>query len=133
MKTKYTRGSLIHQAMESLERLPRPPEQLRTKLNNISMTRFNQYVTEPLVSDGMALIKENMMYLTAKGREKLSHLGMHKIQLPPPQRTALPTTTYEGKELMGAAVRVGADDHMDCPSRVNNKLHYRDGRVEELV
>lgn len=133
MKSKYTRGSLIHQAIESIERLPRSPEQLRTLLNNISMARFNEYVTGPLLADGLALIKENMIYLTAKGREKFSELGMCKTQLPPSHRAELLTTTYDGKELKISAVRVGADNHMGCPSRVNNTLRYRDGRVEELA
>lgn len=29
-------------------------------------------------------------------------------------------------------VRPGADDHERLPSRINNRLEYRDGRVEEL-
>jgi hypothetical protein len=133
MKSKYTRGSLIHQAIESLDRMPRSPEQLRTSLDNISIKRFNEYVTEPLVRDGFALIKENMMYLTALGREKFSELGMCKTRLPPSHRAELIRTVYEGKELQAAAVRVGADDHMRFPSRVGNRLHYRDGQVEVLA
>ena len=29
-------------------------------------------------------------------------------------------------------VRPGADDHERLPSRINDRLEYRDGRVEEL-
>jgi hypothetical protein len=133
MKSKYTRGSLIHQAIESLDRMPRSPEQLRTSLDNISIKRFNEYVTYPLVNDGFAVIKEDMMYLTALGREKFSELGMCKTRLPPSHRAELISTTYDGKELKVAAVRVGADDHMRFPSRVGNTLRYRDGRIEETA
>ena len=130
MKSKYTRGSLIHQAIEALDRQPRSPGQLRTALNNISIARFNQYVTEPLVQDGLALIKNEVMYLTALGREKFSDLGMCKTKLPPSHKAELLHTTYDGKELMIAAVRAGADNHMSFPSRVNNSLRFRDGRVQ---
>jgi len=133
MKSKYTRGSLIHQAIESLDRMPRSPEQLRTSLDNISIKRFNEYVTYPLINDGFAVIKEDMMYLTALGREKFSELGMCKTRLPPSHRAELISTTYDGKELKVAAVRVGADDHMRFPSRVGNTLRYRDGRIEETA
>ena len=106
MKSKYTRGSLIHQAIESLERLPRSPEQLRTSLNNISIARFNQYVTEPLLRDGFAMLNENVLYLSAAGREKFSELGMCKTRLPSSHKADLLNTTYDGKELQIAAVRV---------------------------
>jgi hypothetical protein len=130
MKSKYTRGSLIHQAIESLERLPRSPEQLRTTLDNISIARFNQYVTEPLLRDGFAMLNENVLYLSAAGREKFSELGMCKTRLPSSHKADLLNTTYDGKELQIAAVRVGADDHMRFPSRVGSQLRYRDGQVE---
>lgn len=133
MKSKYTRGSLIHQAIESLDRLPRSPEQLRTALDNISIARFNEYVTEPLLRDGFAMLNENMLYLTAAGREKFSELGMCKRRLPTSHKAELIRTTYDGKELKVAAVRLGADDHMRFPSRVGNALRYRDGRVEEMA
>lgn len=36
--------------------------------------------------------------------------------------------TYDAAEL--ATVRPGADDFLALPSRVGDRLHYRDGRVE---
>jgi hypothetical protein len=133
MKSKYTRGSLIHQAIEALDRQPRSSLQLRTALHNISIKRFNEYVTKPLLRDGLALLNGDVMYLSILGREKYSELGMCKSQLPPSHRAELLKTTYEGAELKMAAVRRGADDHTRFPSRVNNVLIYRDGRVEVTV
>jgi hypothetical protein len=133
MKSKYTRGSLIHQAIEAIERQPRSPNQLRTVLDNISIARFNQYVTEPLLKDGFALLNGDVMYLTALGREKFSELGMCKSRLPPSHKAEMLHTTYDGKELKMAAVRPGADNHMGFPSRVNDTLRYRDGRVEVMT
>lgn len=38
---------------------------------------------------------------------------------------------YNGAELR-AAVRPGADDFLSLPSRMGNRLHYRDGRVTDM-
>lgn len=133
MKSKYTRGSLVHQTMEAIERQPRSPNKLRTLLDNISIGRFNQYVTEPLLKNEFALLNDDVLYLTALGREKLSELGMCKTKLPSLHRAEILHTTYDGKELKMAAVRPNADDHMSFPSRVNNSLRFRDGRVEVMA
>jgi hypothetical protein len=116
--------------MEHLERQPRSPEALRNMLLNISIARFNEYVTAPLIADGFAKHEEGVLYLTLLGREKYAELGMVKSKLPASHKLAMMGTTYDGAELRLSAVRVGADDHMKFPSRSGNELRYRDGRVE---
>ena len=133
MKSTYTRNSLIHQAMESLERIPRSPEQLRTNLVNISIKRFNEAVTEPLLRDGLARYEEGVMWLTALGREKIAELGMTKSKLPSSHKLEVPRTPYDGAELKTKPVRIDADQHEQYPSRVGSRLAYRDGRVEVLA
>jgi len=133
MKSTYTRGSLIHRSIELLERQPRAPEDLRRMLLNISIARFNEYVTTPLIADGFAKHEGGVLYLTAFGREKYSELGMVKSKLPASHKADVMGTTYDGAELKLNAVRVGADNHASFPSRTGNQLRYRDGRVEELV
>jgi hypothetical protein len=133
MKSTYTRNSLIHQALEALDRLPRSPEQLRTNLVTISMTRFNEAVTEPLLQDGLARHEGGVLVLTALGREKISFLGMTKTKLPSSHKNAIMNIPYDAAELLLKPVRYNADQHESFPSRVGNHLHYRDGRVEELA
>jgi hypothetical protein len=133
MKSTYTRGSLIHRSMEHLERQPRAPESLRNMLLNISIARFNEYVTAPLIADGFAKHEEDVLYLTTKGREKYYEMGMVKSKLPASHKLAMMGTTYDGAELRLSAVRLGADNHMSFPSRTGNQLRYRDGRVEVLA
>ena len=133
MKSTYTRNSLIHQAMESLDRLPRSPEQLRTNLANISIGRFNEAVTEPLLRDGLVKNENGVMVLTALGREKISQLGMTKIKLPASHKNSIMNVPYDGAELRIKPVRQGADQHESFPSRAGSQLRYRDGRVEELA
>jgi hypothetical protein len=133
MKSTYTRNSLIHQALESLDRLPRSPDQLRTNLANISIARFNEQVTEPLLRDGLARSEGGVMVLTALGREKIAELGMTKSKLPSSHKLETPRTPYDGAELKTKPVRIDADQHEQYPSRVGNRLAYRDGRVEVLA
>lgn len=49
----------------------------------------------------------------------------------PPQRSYTPgESSYQGTELEPYTGRPGAMDACDMPSRMGDRLHYRDGRVE---
>lgn len=51
----------------------------------------------------------------------------------PPQRSYTPSEgNYQGTELEPYAGRPGAMDACALPSRMGNRLHYRDGRVETV-
>lgn len=39
---------------------------------------------------------------------------------------------YNGAEVCMPALRKGADDALQVPSRVGDRLHFRDGRVTDL-
>jgi len=59
--------------------------------------------------------------------------AIRRAQQIPPLRTIpheLATGTYEPT---WQPLRPGADDALKIPSRVNNRLVYRDGRVETLA
>ena len=133
MNSKYTRNSLIHRAMQSLDRFPRSPEQLRTSLAHMSIVRFNEAVTEPLWRDGLANNEGGMISLTKLGRDKLAELGAVKEKLPSSHRAAIIHQPYDGSELKIKPIRNGAEHHEDHPSRIGNRLTYRDGRVEVLA
>ena len=51
-----------------------------------------------------------------------------------PIRTSTRTEAphYSGRELAEAAVRAGADDHMDLPSRRGDWLYYRDNTRKHI-
>lgn len=42
------------------------------------------------------------------------------------------TEPYDGAELRPIVGRPGATDALALPSRIGNRLHYRDGRVTDL-
>lgn len=77
--------------------------------------------------------------VTHKGIKVLTELGH------PTRSVALPVRTpkakrsevyerppYDGKELGPTVTRDGAYDAFKLPSRMNNQLYYRDGRVESV-
>ena len=41
-------------------------------------------------------------------------------------------STYNGAEVCMPALRTGADDALQVPSRINDRLYFRDGRVTDL-
>lgn len=59
---------------------------------------------------------------------------LQRLDVTPPRRhcTASATGRYDGAELR-PSIRPGAEDWRQRPSRVGNRLHYRDGRVEVLA
>ena len=40
--------------------------------------------------------------------------------------------SYHPEELSAQAIRIGADDHMQYPSRRGSTVRYRDGREEKV-
>lgn len=70
--------------------------------------------------------------------------GLHAMKRPsrktPPARpqqnmrisNASSRDVYDGAELRPFEGRPGAADALTIPSRVNNRLHYRDGRVTDM-
>lgn len=40
---------------------------------------------------------------------------------------------YDGKELAAAPARPCATDTREFPTRISNRLHYRDGRITDLA
>ena len=124
MKSKYNRGSTIHHAMVRLARHPHDLNDLRKAISNSSTARFREFVVEPLISDGMAEIKDNMLQLTDLGEERLEYLGPIKIPLKSVSAVR-GTGTYDGAELKTQVHRPGANDYLKWPSRVGDDYFYR--------
>lgn len=50
-----------------------------------------------------------------------------------PLRTVTNATSTKDYKPFWQPVRPGADDALKVPTRMGNRLHYRDGRVKELA
>lgn len=129
---RFFRNSMLHKALDVLSRTPMTEQELKRAIQfTASVPRFNQHIIIPLSNNGMTKRRDSVYHLTPVGEETLQTLGRIKIRMPNAGKF-MPSGDYDGAELMIAAVRNGADDHMQLPSRVGDKLFYRDGRVEAL-
>lgn len=130
MISKFTKNSKIHQALDCLYRLPMDPTELKRAINfTDSFSKFDAMVINPLINERFAVRKDLKYFITPSGLEKLMNLGQIKQRIPNSTKV-IGSGTYDGAELRKSVERPGADDHLKYPSRQNNRLHYRDGRVE---
>jgi hypothetical protein len=129
---KFIRNSMLHRALDVLSHSPLNELDLKRSIGfSASMPRFNQHIMIPLTNNSMVKRRETVYHITPAGEETLQTLGRIKIRMNSTTKF-VPTGSYDGHELKVAAVRPGADNHMQLPSRVGDTLFYRDGRVEAL-
>jgi chemotaxis receptor (MCP) glutamine deamidase CheD len=129
---RYIKNSKLHQALDALSRQPLNESELKRKINfTASVIRFNQNIVVPLVNDKF-VTRVHMLYkITPLGEEVLQEMGRIKVMLPATTKF-VSEGDYDGKELSMACVRPSGDDHFHCPSRRNDMLYFRDGRVEAI-
>ena len=130
--SRYIKNSKLHQALDVLSRMPIGEAELKQKINfSASVPRFNESVIIPLTNDKFVTRVHLMYKITPWGEEALMELGRIKSMLPATTKF-VPTGNYEGGELTAPCVRPSGDEHFKHPSRRDNKLFYRDGRVEAI-
>lgn len=130
--SRYIKNSKLHQALDALSRESLNESDLKRKINfTASVPRFNESVLIPLTNDKF-VTRVHMLYkITPLGEEALQELGRIKVMLPATTKF-VPEGDYDGKELNMACVRPSGDEHFQFPSRRDNMLFYRDGRVEAV-
>jgi len=130
-RSLYTRGSIIHQGLENISRKPMTEQEWRTRTKSISLERFNMYVISPLTKDGFVVNRDGFWRITNEGEARLTDLGAVKVRRAATAPTQHHTmgTTYDGSELKIKPARENAEDFLRYPSRINNRLFYRDGTV----
>jgi hypothetical protein len=131
MKSKYTIGSKIHQALCKLEIGGMDAGALRKAIDfKESSSIFDRAIIQPLVNDLMISRMDVNFYITPTGVARLDSMGRF-IKSRLTRREKVEWTTYVFKET--PSVRPHADDHFEHASRRGNKLFYRDGRVEDVT
>lgn len=130
MKSKYTLGSKIHQALCKLEICNMDANTLRKIIDfRESTSIFDRVIIQPLVNDQMITRVDINFYITPQGLARLDSMGRFvKSRLTKLEKAVW--TTYVYKET--PSVRIEADDHFQCASRRGNQLFYRDGRIENV-
>jgi hypothetical protein len=131
MKSKYTIGSKIHQALCKLEMGGLDVSTLRKAIDfKESSSIFDRAIIQPLSNDGMISRMDMTYYITPDGVSRLDNMGRFvKSRLA--RKEKMEWTTYVYKE--SPSVRPHADDHFQYASRRGNKLYFRDGRVEDVT
>jgi hypothetical protein len=130
MKSKYTLGSKIHQALCKLEIGGMDAGSLRKIIDFRESTNiFDRVIIQPLVNDQMIARMDINFYITPQGVARLDSMGRF-IKSKLTRKEKLEWKPYVFKET--ASVRTQADDHFQWASRRGNQLFYRDGRVENV-
>ena len=129
MKSTYTRGSLIHKALEKISRKPMSHLEWRQEVTDKPMADFQIKAIDPLIADGYVTTRDKIFIITRNGEDYLGYLGRVKMQLPKSELHHTMGTNYDGAELKKRPVRANSEQFLSYPSRVGSRLFYRDGTV----
>ena len=131
MKNRPLAQGLNHQAvLKSLnENGPATYLELETRLQRAGLHRVANYLQQNHFIKGLPKKRGLLRVydITKQGRRAI---GMAEEK---PDFTPTDTHVYQGLELRDFTGRTGAMDAYYLPSKIGNKLHYRDGRVEVLT
>ncbi len=102
-----------------------------------SVARFDGEYMARLISNGYARRDGETWYITKPGRDKLEQLGPAKGLRP---RGSYPTRAqslmalpaYNPSSHIPPPMRPGSEEFLKHPSRMGNKLYYRDGRIVNI-
>jgi len=128
MKSKYTIGSKIHQALCKIENTTMDAGTWRKSIQyKDAPSIFDRAIIQPLVNDGMVNRVDYNFYITTQGSARLDTMGRYVKKPVVNKRLPVSIEIYRGNELTQPATRQGADDHFSFPSKRGNTLYYRDG------
>ena len=130
-RSYYTRGSLPHKALDVISRKPMSTLEWRLEVTTKPMSFFQIHAIDVLLKDEYVTTRDKIFAITRKGEEYLDVLGRIKKQLPSSSKK-LEHVGYDGAELKKPPAREEGLQFLLYPSRMNNKLRYRDGREETL-
>ena len=103
-----------------------------------SVSRFDGEYMARLISNGFVARDNDYWHLTKPGREKLDQLGPARgLRLRGSMATKrisgfTSAEIYDPAKYPSTPRRPGAEDFLEAPSRMGDKLYYRDGRIENL-
>lgn len=128
-----------HRIMYALSFGPAPSRELKVIAGAInSVSRFDGEYMARLVSNGFVRRHEGDKWaLTKRGHEKLEELGPAKGLRPRRAPSAalqavVDRPIYDPSAEIPMPIRPGAEDFLKYPSRMGNRLYYRDGRIETI-
>jgi hypothetical protein len=134
------RNAGSHRILEALCARERSSKELKNIAGAInSILRFEGEYMNRLVNNGLVeQVGAGWWRITPDGLQKLTELGPSTVDSSslnvagPRENSWKEQPPYEPKAELYTYVRRGSEDALRLPSRIGNKLHYRDGRVEEI-
>lgn len=131
---KIVRNAGTHRILNALSFGVKTGKELKQSVGSINgVARFEGEYMARLVNGGYARRVPNGWAITAAGEEKLAELGpissIPKVKMydEPMKRPA-----YDPSKEHTTPMRPGSEDFLKYPSRMANKLVYRDGTVKEI-
>lgn len=136
IKSKYMRNSRIHRALEKLRLAPQRYSDIKKMIvGTTTQSRFDDEIMSPLLNDKFIILKDDFYHLTKDGEEKYVELGAviaHTKHGAPSNTINKVSGLYVMADSYKDAMRPGANDHFNHPSRIGDKLTYRNGYVVTL-
>ena len=133
IKSKYMRNSRIHRTLEKLRLSPKTYSEIKNIIvGTTTKTRFDDEIMSPLLNDKFIILKGEFYHLTTAGEEKYVEMGTVHTPLKigaPSNSINKVSGLYVMADSYKDAMRPGANDHFNHPSRIANKLTYRNGSV----
>ncbi len=132
---KVVRNAGSHRILYALSFGARTSKDLKNVVGAInSVSRFDGEYMARLVDGGFVERDPYGWRLTEMGWYKLGQLGPAKGYMPKGKEEP---TTYRDRppydpKTNQPFLRPGAEDHLKCPSRMGNRLVFRDGTVKEI-
>ena len=130
------RNSRIHRALEKLRLSPQKYSEIKKLIvGTTTQSRFDDEIMNPLLNDKFIILKDEFYHITKAGEEKYVELGIvitHTKVGAPANTTSKVTGLYVMADSYKDAMRPGANDHFNHPSRIGDKLTYRTGKVVTL-
>lgn len=123
-----------HRILAALQEQPRSTKELKNVVGAInSVARFEGEYMGRLEQAGYVHRIDGLWALTPEGSAKLAQVGPISARSPTVAgpRTYRTTGVYRPEQYQ-RPMRPGSQDFLKFPSRVGNRLYYRDGRVETL-
>lgn len=132
---KVLRFAGSHRILYALSAGPKSSKELKVVAGAIySIAKFDAEYMMRLFDYGYVLRNVTQWALTSKGRAKLDELGivpgMSLVKVK--HQTVYERPEYKPSNYKRPPVRPGSEDFLTWPSRIGNRLFYRDGTVRTI-
>lgn len=125
-----------HRILQALSTGPCESKELKNIVGAVnSIARFDGEYMERLIRSGYVKRRADKWLITAAGQEKLDELGpargVRRRNQPTNHARLMDRETYQPSKELKPPMRPGSEDFLQYPTRMGNKLYYRDGTVKD--